>query len=224
MIHARQISKKYGETNVLSGLSLTVEAGEFIALLGANGTGKSTLIRCILGLTGFSGELHVTGLDPRLYGAQVRGRIGYMPQSGSLHADMNVGETMSFYASFRGIGLAECDALLESVRLASVRERLVGQLSGGMQQRLSFAVSRLGNPALMLLDEPTAGLDAESRAVLTEALGRIHAEGTTIVMTTHVRSDVAALADRAVTLDEGAAREVPIALLTRPDAVSLEVF
>lgn len=225
MIHARQLSKRYGPTSVLSDLSLQIDPGEFVALLGANGTGKSTLIRCILGLTGFSGELEVTGLDPRRYGTEVRARIGYMPQSGSLHSDMTVEETMQFYASFRGIPKEEQDALLEAVQLSDYRERNVGQLSGGLQQRLSFAVSRLGNPALMLLDEPSANLDAASRAVLTAALRQIHSAGTTIVMTTHIRSEVAALADRAVTIEDGRAHDVPVDVLS-PGAsrFGLEVF
>ena len=225
MITARKLTKQYGSTRVLSDLSLSIEPGEFIALLGANGTGKSTLIRCILGLTGFRGDLHVTGLDPRSSGAQVRSRIGYMPQSGSLHTDMCVEETMRFYASFRNITVQECDELLAAVQLLDYRKRLVGHLSGGLQQRLSFAVSRLGDPRLMLLDEPTAGLDAESRKVLAAALQAVHAAGTTIVMTTHVRSDVASLASRAITLENGSARDVPVALLSRMDEVfALEVF
>lgn len=225
MIQARHLTKHYGTTTVLADLSLAIEPGEFIALLGANGTGKSTLIRCILGLTSFRGDLHVTGLDPRVYGPQVRARVGYMPQSGSLHADMTVDETIQFYGSFRGIPQEERDGLLDSVQLLPYRDRQVGQLSGGLQQRLSFAVSRLGTPSLMLLDEPASNLDVESRAVLSQALRRIHESGTTIVMTTHIRSDVASLADRAITLEDGVAREMPVAVLSRGgDSASLEVL
>lgn len=224
MISARQLAKKYGATSVLAGIQLNIEEGDFVALLGANGTGKSTLMRCILGLTAFEGELHVTGLDPRVFGSQVRARIGYMPQSGSLHTDMSVADTMRFYGSFRGIGDRECLALLQAVRLDHVPDRLVGHLSGGMQQRLSFAVARLGSPMLMLLDEPTSNLDAESRTVLTDELKRLHQQGTTIVMTTHVRSEVASLASRALWLEDGGARELPLGVLQRAATDALEVF
>ena len=220
MIQAKCIDKFYGNTPVLTDLSLAIEPGEFIALLGANGSGKSTLIRCILGLTSFRGDLHVTGLDPRSYGPQVRARIGYMPQSGSLHTDMTVDETMQFHGSFRGVPAEEREALLSSVQLLGYRDRLVGQLSGGLQQRLSFAVARLGAPSLMLLDEPTANLDSESRSVLTRALERLHAAGTTIVMTTHIRSDVASLADRAILLESGSAIESPLGLLSHDETAN----
>lgn len=185
MIQVRGLTKTYGATRVLDGVDLDVEAGEVLLLLGTNGAGKSTLFRCLLGIEGYAGEVRVGGLDPLRHGRSARARIGYMPQSDGLHADLTAAETLDFYADLRGVDRAEGRRLLDEVGLSEAAELRVDELSGGMRQRLAFAVSLLGDPPVMLLDEPTSSLDGWSRELLMEKVRELAASGKTIVLSTH---------------------------------------
>jgi ABC-type multidrug transport system ATPase subunit len=203
MIEIRELRKNYGAFRALDGIDLSVEAGELIALLGSNGAGKSTLMQCVLGTTGFEGWIEVAGIDVARDGKRARGRIGYMPQVGSLHPDLTVRETLAFYESFREVTPSESLGLLAEVELESMVDRLVGELSGGMQQRLSFAIARLGSPSVMLLDEPTASLDRRSRQILVERLRNLTTDGTSVLVSTHLDQELSRIASRVVRLEDG---------------------
>jgi ABC-type multidrug transport system ATPase subunit len=186
-------------------VSFAVTPGELVLLLGDNGAGKSTLLRCLLGLVAYEGEIRVSGLDPLRDGRAARRRIGYLPQGSALHLDLTVVETLRFYAELRGAPLERGRALLEEVELEDQIETRVGALSGGMRQRLHLALALLGDPPVLLLDEPTASLDQRSRDLLVRRLGDLRRDGKAVLVSTHGRRDLAAVADRAMLLSGGRA-------------------
>ena len=203
MIHVEGLHQAFGPNRVLDGVSFDAEPGELILLLGGNGAGKSTLLRCLLGVVSYQGTIAVAGLDPLRQGREVRRRIGYMPQGIALHLDLTVAATLRFYGELRGSSPARASELLASVELADRSDTLVGELSGGMRQRLQFALALLDDPAVLLLDEPTASLDDASRDLLIDRLGALARTGKTILVSTHARHDLAPVADRAVVLAAG---------------------
>lgn len=185
MIETRGLSKAYGATPVLDRIDLQVDRGEVLLLLGCNGSGKSTMFRCILGLEAYAGQIRVDGLDPLRDGKEVRSRVGYMPQSDGLHSDLTVAETLAFYAALRGVDDASAGSLLAEVRLVEAAGSRVDEISGGMRQRLAFAVALLGDPPVLLLDEPTASLDGWSREVLVERVRELAGRGKAVLLATH---------------------------------------
>ena len=203
MIEIREVSKFYGSVAALRDVSLSVAPGELVLLLGANGAGKSTLVRSILGTLSYHGEIRVAGLDPLVDGTRVRGRIGYMAQGGGLHGDLTVAETVDFYSALRGVDGARGHELLAGVGLSDALDARVAELSGGMLQRLSFALACLSDPPVLLLDEPTASLDAASRLAVGARLRRLADDGKAILLSTHSESQLEGLADRAITLEAG---------------------
>jgi ABC-type multidrug transport system ATPase subunit/ABC-type transport system involved in multi-copper enzyme maturation permease subunit len=203
MIEIYEVSKFYGAVAALRDVSLSVAPGELVLLLGANGAGKSTLVRSILGILSYHGEIRVAGLDPLVDGTRVRGCIGYMPQGGGLHGDLTVAETVDFYSALRGVDGARGHELLAGVGLSDALDARVAELSGGMLQRLSFALACLSDPPVLLLDEPTASLDAASRLAVGERLRRLADDGKAILLSTHSESQLEGLADRAITLEAG---------------------
>ena len=203
MITVTDVTKRYGRRTALSSVSLTLYAGQVTLLLGPNGAGKSTLLRCLLGITDFDGEIRVSGLDPRVDGWAVRSLIGYMPQTGGLHPDLTVEETMRLYADLRRAPRERCAVLLEEAGLnghASVR---VGDLSGGMRQRLGFSLALVTDPHILVLDEPSASLDAASRQWLTARLCRAAAEGRLVLVSTHAGQELMDAGHRRIVLDDG---------------------
>jgi len=203
MIDIQGISKRYGKRCALSNVSMQIRPGEVTLLLGANGAGKSTLLRCLLGITGFEGAIRVAGLDPLLDGRAVRAQIGYMPQTGGLHPDLTVEETLHLYAGIRRVPRGRCTALLIEAGLTDHTATLVGDLSGGMRQRLGFALALLTNPRILVLDEPTSSLDAASRDWLAGRLRTIAAEGRTVLVSTHAGQELLAAGDRRIVLEDG---------------------
>jgi ABC-type multidrug transport system ATPase subunit len=203
VIHVEGLHKAFGSNRVLDGVSFDTEPGELILLLGGNGAGKSTLLRCLLGVVSYQGTIAIAGLDPLRQGREVRRRIGYMPQGIALHLDLTVAATLRFYGELRGSSPARASELLASVELADRTDTLVGELSGGMRQRLQFALALLDDPAVLLLDEPTASLDDASRDLLIDRLGALARTGKTILVSTHARHDLAPVADRTVVLAAG---------------------
>ena len=203
MIELKGVSKFYGSVAALRDVSFTVAPGELVLLLGANGAGKSTLVRSILGILPYQGRIRVAGLDPLADGRQVRRRVGYMAQSGGLHGDLTVEETLEFYSALRGVDPRHGLELLQGVGLAGTRDLRVDELSGGMLQRLSFALARLSDPPVLLLDEPTASLDATSRLAVGKRLRQLADDGKAILLSTHSEGQLDGLADRAITLDAG---------------------
>jgi len=203
MIRVTGVTKYYGTFRALDHLHFAVGTGEFVVFLGPNGSGKSTLYRCLLGITSFDGAIEVGGKDPLTEGKSVRSMIGYMPQHTSLHEDMTVEETLGFYAELRSDTHTNANRLLERTGLGHTLPLKVGELSGGMKQRLAFATALLGDPQVLLLDEPTANMDEHSQRLLQHWLMELKEDGKTILVSTHFQNGVLALADRSVTLENG---------------------
>lgn len=203
MIEIRNVTKRYGRRTALDAVSLTLEPGEVTLLLGANGAGKSTLLRCLLGITDYEGQISVNGLDPIDDGCTVRSLIGYMPQSGGLHVDLTVRQTIELYARIRQASTHRATALLREAGLDGHVDTPVGELSGGMRQRLGFALALLPDPAILVLDEPGSSLDTASRRWLAERLRAAADEGRTVIVSTHAGQELLDTGDRRITLEEG---------------------
>jgi Cu-processing system permease protein len=203
MIRMEHLSKHYGPRVALCDVSLDVNPGEITLLLGANGAGKSTLLRCVLGITDFDGTVTVAGHDPLREGCAVRSLIGYMPQSGGLHPDLTVEETIALYADVRAGSRARGNALIDEAGLWPHRHTRVGELSGGLRQRLGFALALLTDPPILILDEPSASLDAASRAWLAGRLRDMARQGRTVLISTHAGQDLLDIAGRRIVLEDG---------------------
>ena len=209
MIEIRNVTKRYGRRVALADVSLTLKPGEVTLLLGQNGAGKSTLLRCLLGITDYEGSISVSGLDPIVDGCAVRSLIGYMPQSGGLHADLTVRETMTLFARIRGASTERGAMLLQEAGLEPHLDATVGELSGGMRQRLGFALALLPDPAILVLDEPSSSLDAHSRRWLAGRLRAAAAGGRTVIVSTHAGQELFDAGDRAFTLELGGVVDQP---------------
>lgn len=203
MIHVHELGRWYGSFAALAGVSFSAVRGEIVGILGGNGAGKSTLFACLLGLAPYDGRVRVDGLDPLSDGRGVRRRVGYLPQSPGLHLDLTVDETLRFYAALRGVDAERGRELAAELGLAGRRGDRVGELSGGMRQRLGLAVALLGDPPVLLLDEPTASLDRAGRGFLAHRLARLAGEGRTVLVSTHARDDVLEAVHRTLVLEEG---------------------
>jgi Cu-processing system permease protein len=189
MIEIRNVTKHYGRRAALDGVSLAIVPGEVTLLLGRNGAGKSTLLRCILGITDFGGRIDVDGLDPLVNGRDLRARIGYMPQTGGLHDDLTVRETIAFHSAIRNVSEDRTATLLNDAGLSAHENARVGELSGGLQQRLAFVIATMTDPSILLLDEPSASLDDASRRWLAGRLQEFADRGRTVVVSTHTGDD-----------------------------------
>ncbi|MGZ8501347.1 MAG: ABC transporter ATP-binding protein [Candidatus Limnocylindrales bacterium] len=202
-IVVRELRKSYAGRAVVDGLDLEVASGSITALLGPNGAGKTTTVEILEGYrTADAGEVRVLGLDPARRGATLRGRIGLMLQDGGIYPQARPAELIRLYARFYRDPL-DPDELLERVGLtgaAGVRYRV---LSGGQRQRLALALALVGRPELVLLDEPTAGMDPAAKASTRELLAELREGGVTVLLTTHELADVERLADRIVIMAGG---------------------
>ena len=203
MIVVHGVTKRYAARKALDNVSLTVPRGEIALLLGANGAGKSTLLRCVLGVIAFEGQIRVDDRDPLTQGPAVRSLIGYMPQSGGLHPDLTVRQTMEFYADIRRAPHTRIAPLVEEAGLAPHLSTRVAELSGGMRQRLGFAVALVGDPDVLVLDEPTASLDSASHRWLADRLRALAAAGRTVLVSTHASQALLDAADCTFTLEDG---------------------
>jgi Cu-processing system permease protein len=222
MIQIRNVTKRYGRRVALDGVTLTLRPGDITLLLGANGAGKSTLLRCLLGITGFEGQIAVAGLDPIADGPAVRARIGYMPQTGGLHGDLTVRDTMRLYADIRQASRERGETLLAEAGLSAHVGTKVAELSGGMRQRLGFALALLTDPSILVLDEPSASLDQASRAWLAARLRQAAGEGRTVLLSTHAGQELLEIGDRCITLEDGRVQhETPNSSAVRPPAATL---
>lgn len=201
MIDAERVTKRFGRVTAVDGLSFRVEAGDALALWGSNGAGKTTLIRCLLGLLRFRGSMSVGGIDARRHGKRARRLIGYVPQELAFHDDMRLGDAMAFFGSLRAAPTAESRALLERVGLAGHERKRVRDLSGGMKQRFALGVALLGDPPVIVLDEPTSNLDALARGEVVEMLQGLKRDGKTILFASHRPDEVIALADRILVME-----------------------
>ncbi len=215
-VQANGLGRRFGRTEALRGVDLTVEQGEMFALVGPDGAGKSTLLRLACGLLApSSGSLRVLGLDPARQGGEIKRRIGYFSQGFTLYGDLSVDENIEFFAEIHGVpGYRQRrEQLLEFTRLAPFRRRLADRLSGGMKQKLALACTLIHRPQLLLLDEPTSGVDPVSRRDFWVILGSLTAERITILLTTPYL-DEAERCDRVGLLQEGRllAADTPAAL------------
>ena len=203
MIRLEHVTKRYGRRLALCDLSVEIRPGEVTVLLGANGAGKSTVLRCVLGITEYEGNITVAGLDPLRHGCAVRSLIGYMPQTRGLHPDLTVDETIRLYAEIRRASADRGEQLLEEAGLSDSRDIKVGELSGGMRQRLGFALALLTDPSILILDEPSASLDAASRSWLAARLQAVAAEGRTVLVSTHAGQELLDAGHRRIVLEDG---------------------
>ena len=197
------VVKRYGSRTVLDGISLAIGQGQLVALLGPNGVGKTTLVEMLEGYrVPDAGTVRILGQDPRRGGPRLRARMGVMLQNGGLDPRTTPRDVLALYAALHDRP-RDPDALMELVGLESVARTRVRRLSGGERQRLALAVALVGDPEVLILDEPTAGMDPEARHATRAVIADLRAEGRSILMTTHDLGDVERLADRIVILNAG---------------------
>ena len=208
VIAARSVHKSFGEFEAVRGVDFEVARGEFFGFLGPNGAGKSSLMRmigCVSPVT--SGDLRIFDLDPNVDGAAIRSRMGVVSQTDNLDQELTLLENLVMYGRYFDIPRRECRdrarELLEFVQLADRADSRVEPLSGGMKRRLTIARSLMNRPELLLLDEPTTGLDPQARHVLWERLYRLKEQGVTLALTTHYMGEAEQLCDRLVVMDRG---------------------
>ena len=207
LIHARGLTKRFGSFTAVDAIDFDVAPGEAFGFLGPNGAGKTSTMRmigCTSPVTG--GTLSVLGMDPNHDGARIRSRLGVVPQQDTLDNELTVRENLIIYGRYFGLARDECrrraDELLEFVQLSDRGTDLVEPLSGGMKRRLTIARSLINEPELMLLDEPTTGLDPQARHLLWDRLYRLKQRGVTLVLTTHYMDEAEQLCDRLVVMDK----------------------
>jgi lipooligosaccharide transport system ATP-binding protein len=208
LIEARGLTKRYGDFLAVDAIDFAVSRGETFGFLGPNGAGKSSTMRMIGAISPLTGgTLRVLGRDPGRDGPAIRERLGVVPQEDNLDLELNVGENLHVYGRFFGLPRdvirRRTDELLDFVQLAERREARVDSLSGGMKRRLTIARALVNEPELMLLDEPTTGLDPQARHALWDRLYRLKQRGVTLVLTTHYMDEAEQLCDRLVIMDRG---------------------
>ncbi|WP_298129660.1 ABC transporter ATP-binding protein [Micropruina sp.] len=208
VIEARALVKSYGELNAVDGIDFDVAPGESFGLLGPNGAGKSTTMRMIGGTSlRTSGTLTVLGLDPETHGPEVRANLGVVPQQDNLDTELRCRENLITYGRYFGLPRSylrgRADDLLAFAQLTDKADEKVDNLSGGMKRRLTIARGLINEPRILLLDEPTTGLDPQARHILWDRLFRLKEEGVTLVVTTHFMDEAEQLCDRLVVMDHG---------------------
>jgi lipooligosaccharide transport system ATP-binding protein len=213
LIEARGLTKRFTKKKAepftaVAGIDFQVRRGEVFGFLGPNGAGKSTTMRmigCVSPITG--GSLSILGMDPGTQGSQIRARLGVVPQEDTLDPEMQVRDNMFVYGRYFGLPRAvireRTDRLLEFVQLSDRAADKVEPLSGGMKRRLTIARSLINEPEILILDEPTTGLDPQARHVVWDRLYRLKQQGTTLILTTHYMDEAEQLCDRLVVMDKG---------------------
>lgn len=222
MIHARSLVKRFGDFEAVKGIDIDVSPGESFGFLGPNGAGKSSTMRMIAAVSPVSeGVLRIFGLDPAHDGSAIRNRLGVVPQADNLDGELTPLDNLIIYGRYFDIPRSECIAraceLLDFVQLSDRSAGRVDSLSGGMKRRLTIARGLMNRPEMLLLDEPTTGLDPQARHVLWDRLYRLKQQGVTLVLTTHYMDEAEQLCDRLVVMDAGriAAEGSPRELITR---------
>jgi ABC-type multidrug transport system ATPase subunit len=203
MIHIENLTKRFGRFAAVSELCLDVEAGEAVVLWGANGAGKTTVIRCVLGLYSFAGRIEVGKLDVARAGKATRHLVGYFPQELAFYDDQKLLDAVGFFCRLRSVGPQRGREVLEEVGLTEHQGKRIRELSGGMKQRLALALALLSDPPVLLLDELTSNLDAEAQSAFISLLSNLKQGGKTILFTSHRFDEVESLADRVIVLDKG---------------------
>ena len=207
LVEARALTKRFDAFVAVDGVDFAIEPGEAFGFLGPNGAGKTSTMRmigCVSPRSG--GELRVLGLDPAHDGARIRGRLGVVPQEDNLDTELTVWDNMMIYGRYfdlpRAVIRERAAELLDFVQLADRRDSRVDPLSGGMKRRLTIARALINEPDLVLLDEPTTGLDPQARHMLWDRLYQLRQNGVTLVLTTHYMDEAEQLCDRLVVMDE----------------------
>jgi lipooligosaccharide transport system ATP-binding protein len=219
LIEAQGLTKRFGDFTAVDGIDFRVERGETFGFLGPNGAGKTSTMRMIGAVSPVSGgTLRVLGLDPGVKGAEIKQQMGVVPQQDTLDFELTVFENILVYGRYFGMPMEtirrRADELLDFVQLNERRDSRVEPLSGGMKRRLTIARALVNEPSLLLLDEPTTGLDPQARHVLWDRLYRLKQQGVTQVLTTHYMDEAEQLCDRLVVMDrakivaEGSPREL----------------
>ncbi len=208
IIQAQNVTKRYADVEALSSFDIEVSTGKCVGLLGPNGAGKTTFIGCLYGVVERSGgDLTVFGMDPQSDAQAIKRRIGVVPQENALDEGLTVLENMLVYARFCGLtgkrARSRIDELLEYMTLERKRDAMIRMLSGGMKRRLTFVRAMLAEPELLILDEPTTGLDPSVRHLLWEKVIQMRNRGKTILVTTHYMHEAEILCDRIVVLHRG---------------------
>jgi ABC-2 type transport system ATP-binding protein len=203
-LEARCVLKCYGPLTAVAGVDLRIESGESVALLGPNGAGKTTLVEMLEGLVApDEGQILVDGLDWATRASDIRGRLGTCLQDAKLPERLRVQETLELFCAFHGRGRDRAEELLALVDLASHRRHLCGKLSGGQRQRLALACAIAGEPGILILDEPTTGVDPAARRQIWEILSHLRSRGATLLLTTHFMDEAVILCDRVVLMESG---------------------
>lgn len=208
VITAAHLVKEYRGFAAVDDISFDVAPGESFGLLGPNGAGKSTTMRMIGAVsTRTRGDLSVLGLDPDRYGPEIRSQLGVVPQADNLDTELRVRDNLIVYGRYFGLPRAKlrtrADELLAFAQLQGKGKAKVDDLSGGMKRRLTIARALINDPRILLLDEPTTGLDPQARHILWDRLFRLKEQGTTLVLTTHYMDEAEQLCDRLVVVDHG---------------------
>ena len=208
LIHARGLTKTYGDFVAVDGIDFDVAKGESFGFLGPNGAGKSTTMR-IIGATSVrtSGTLTILGKDPEVNGPQIRAHLGVVPQQDNLDVELTVSENIFIYGRYFGLSSSfinkKIPDLLEFAQLEEKKDTKVQALSGGMKRRLTIARSLVSEPDILMLDEPTTGLDPQARHILWDRLFRLKEQGVTLLITTHYMDEAEQLCDRLIVMDKG---------------------
>ena len=217
VVEIEGVSQRYGSMTVLRDLTLSLGEGEVLGLFGHNGAGKTTVMKLILGLLKASaGQVHVLGCRPAQ--ADVRRQLGYLPENVTFYPQLSGRETLRYFARLKGAALTQVDDLLEQVGLTSVADRRVKTYSKGMRQRLGLAQAVLGEPRLLLLDEPTVGLDPIATQDLYLLIDRLRQQGASIILCSHVLAGVEAHINRAAILANGCLQAIGSLSSLREDA------
>ena len=201
MIEVTGLKKSFGQQQVLCGINFSASI-ETVGLLGVNGAGKTTFLKCILGLLDYEGEIKIDGLEVRQHSLELKQRIGYVPQSFPVWSDLTVKESITFFAELRGVGKERPKELLEKFELSAHINKKIRELSGGMRQKLSIVVALLSDPDLILLDEPTASLDTWAIRDILSILQSWQGKKT-LLLSSHRLEEVQAVSDRMVQLKGG---------------------
>ncbi|UCG24505.1 MAG: ABC transporter ATP-binding protein [Chloroflexota bacterium] len=205
MVTVKNLSKHFGAVTAVDDISFEVESGQSVALWGENGAGKTTALRCLLGVIPYEGNVLLGGHDTARQGKAARRLMGFVPQEISFHDDLTAWETLNFYYRLKktATGKEYVMGLLDRLGLAAYTGKRVRDLSGGMKQRLALVIALLADPPLLILDEPTANLDVKAREEFLALLVELKENGKTLVFSSHRLEEVAILADRVLVIEAG---------------------
>ena len=220
LIEAKQLVKRYGDFTAVNGIDFQVRKGESFGFLGPNGAGKSTTMRIIAAtLTRTSGEITILGKDPEKFGPEIKAHLGVVPQTDNLDNALTVEENLYIYGRYFGLSkkfiAPKIEELLDFAQLTEKRSVKVETLSGGMKRRLTIARALVSEPEILMLDEPTTGLDPQARHILWDRLFRLKEQGVTLLITTHYMDEAEQLCDRLMVMDKGSimAEDSPAGLI-----------